>query len=49
MLRAALLLDPEADLGDDGELFMEQAVIAASNLIQALLMNRSRCRRRLRR
>lgn len=49
MLRASLLLDPEADLGDDGELFMEQAVIAASNLVQALLMNRSRCRRRLRR
>jgi hypothetical protein len=49
MLRAALLLYPESELGDDGELFMEQAVIAASNMVQALLMNRSRCRRRLRR
>jgi hypothetical protein len=38
-----------SELGDDGKLFMQQAVIAASNLIQALLMKRSRCRRRLRR
>ncbi|KAF8061133.1 NAA35 [Scenedesmus sp. PABB004] len=49
MLRASLSLSPDEPLGDDGELFVEQAVIAAGNMVQALLMNRSRCRRRLRR
>jgi hypothetical protein len=33
MLRSALLLSPDEPLGDDAELFVDQAVIAVSSVI----------------
>jgi hypothetical protein len=50
MLRAATsCLAPGAELGDDAELFTEQALIAVGNWVQAVLLNPARHRRRLRR
>jgi hypothetical protein len=50
MLRAAAsCLPPSLDLGDDADLFVEQALIAVGNWVQALLLNPARHRRRLRR
>ncbi|GFR41695.1 hypothetical protein Agub_g2442 [Astrephomene gubernaculifera] len=49
MIAEACQVPYKAGLPEDLELFFEQATIAVSNVCQALLMNRCRCRRRLRR
>ncbi|GBF89805.1 hypothetical protein Rsub_02975, partial [Raphidocelis subcapitata] len=50
MLRAATsCLPPGPDLGEDSDMFTEQALIAVGNWAQAALLNPARHRRRLRR
>ncbi|KAG2429008.1 hypothetical protein HXX76_011251 [Chlamydomonas incerta] len=49
MIAGACQVAIKAGLPEEVDMFLEQAVIAASNWFQALLMNRCRCRRRLRR
>ncbi|PNH08064.1 N-alpha-acetyltransferase, 35 NatC auxiliary subunit [Tetrabaena socialis] len=49
MVAAACQVAYGPGLPDDAELFLEQALIAVSNWCQAVLMNRCRSRRRLRR
>ncbi|PNW82946.1 hypothetical protein CHLRE_06g300650v5 [Chlamydomonas reinhardtii] len=49
MIAGACLVAVKPGLPEEVDMFLEQAVIAASNWFQALLMNRCRCRRRLRR
>ncbi|KAG2449911.1 hypothetical protein HYH02_000017 [Chlamydomonas schloesseri] len=49
MIAGACRVAVKPGLPEEVDMFLEQAVIAASNWFQALLMNRCRCRRRLRR
>ncbi|GLC42304.1 hypothetical protein PLESTB_000661600 [Pleodorina starrii] len=49
MIAGACRVPYKAGLPEEAELFFEQALIAASNVFQAMLMNRCRSRRRLRR
>lgn len=50
MMRATTsCLPPEPPLGEDADLFIEQALIAVGNWVQAALLNPARHRRRLRR
>ncbi|GLI71073.1 hypothetical protein VaNZ11_015990 [Volvox africanus] len=49
MIAAACRVSYKTGLPTEAEMFFEQALIASSNVFQAMLMNRCRCRRRLRR
>jgi hypothetical protein len=49
LIAAATCLPPATPLGEDAELFVEQALIAVGNWVQAVLLNPARHRRRLRR
>ncbi|EFJ47691.1 hypothetical protein VOLCADRAFT_105007 [Volvox carteri f. nagariensis] len=49
MIAAACRVPYKAGLPEDAVMFFDQAVIAVTNVLQAMLMNRCRSRRRLRR
>jgi len=49
IIAATSCLNPDTPLGEDAELFIEQALIAVGNWVQAALLNPARHRRRLRR